>query len=292
MAKPYDPKDFYYRKAKKAGLRARSAFKIEEILRRHRLLRKGQAVLDLGAAPGGFLQILADEVGETGVAVGVDLEPIRPIAKPWVKTAIVDLLAPNALDAIRALHPGQFQLVASDMAPKTIGIKITDEARSLELVRMALGVAEQTLAPGGAFVAKVFMGGEFPALKKELAARFDEVHVIRPEAVRESSYEVYVLGKGLRGARRVAPVAPAGEVRMEASPVVSEGPVTTATPVETATPVTQELPVASTPLAAPPRRKPPARTAASAKGKPAPRAAARKPSTGGKGKAGEARRRR
>jgi 23S rRNA (uridine2552-2'-O)-methyltransferase len=198
MAKPYDPKDFYYRKAKKEGLRARSAFKIDEILRRHRLLRKGQAVLDLGAAPGGFLQILADEVGETGVAVGVDLEPIRRLGKPWVKTAIVDLLAPDALDAIRALHPGPFQLVASDMAPKTIGVKITDEARSLELVRMALAIAEQTLAPGGAFVAKVFMGGEFPALKKELAARFDEVHVIRPQAVRESSYEVYVLGKGLK----------------------------------------------------------------------------------------------
>ena len=186
---------------RRQGLRARSAFKIDEILRRHRLLRKGQAVLDLGAAPGGFLQILAEEVGENGVAVGVDLEPIRHLGKPWVKTAIVDLLAPDALDAIRALHPGPFQLVTSDMAPKTIGIKITDEARSLELVRMALAVAEQTLAPGGAFVAKVFMGGDFPVLKKELAARFDEVHVIRPEATRESSYEVYVLGKGFRGGR-------------------------------------------------------------------------------------------
>jgi len=82
MAKPYDPKDFYYRKAKKQGLRARSAFKIDEILRRHRLLAKGDAVLDLGAAPGGFLQILAEEVGEEGVAVGVDLEPIRNLGKP------------------------------------------------------------------------------------------------------------------------------------------------------------------------------------------------------------------
>jgi 23S rRNA (uridine2552-2'-O)-methyltransferase len=291
MAKPYDPKDFYYRKAKKEGLRARSAFKIHEILRRHRLLRKGQAVLDLGAAPGGFLQILADEVGETGVAVGVDLEPVRRLGKPWVKTAIVDLLSPGALDQIRALHAGPFQLVTSDMAPKTIGVKITDEARSLELVRMALDVAEQTLAPGGAFVAKVFMGGEFPTLKKELQARFDEVHVIRPEAVRESSYEVYVLGKGLRGARRVAPVQPAAEVRVEATPVVSEGPVTTATPVGTTTPVTQEFPVSSTPLAPPPRRKAPAGSAASRPEK-ARRAAARKPSAGGKGKAGAARRKR
>jgi 23S rRNA (uridine2552-2'-O)-methyltransferase len=198
MAKPYDPKDFYYRKAKKAGLRARSAFKIDEILKRHRLLGKGHAVLDLGAAPGGFLQILAEVVGETGVAVGVDLEPIRNIGKSWVRTGIVDLLAADALEKIRALHPGRFHLVTSDMAPKTIGVKITDEQRSLELVRMALGVAGETLERGGAFVAKVFMGGEFPALKKEIAARFETVHVARPQATRESSYEVYVVGKGFR----------------------------------------------------------------------------------------------
>jgi 23S rRNA (uridine2552-2'-O)-methyltransferase len=201
MAKPYDPKDFYYRKAKKEGLRARSAFKIDEILKRHRLLGKGDAVLDLGAAPGGFLQILADAVGEGGVAVGVDLEPIRNVGKPWVRTAVVDLLAPDALERIRALHPGRFRLVTSDMAPKTIGVKITDEQRSLELVRMALAVAGATLERGGAFVAKVFMGGEFPVLKKEIAASFDQVLVARPQATRESSYEVYVVGKGFRGSR-------------------------------------------------------------------------------------------
>ena len=200
MAKPYDPKDFYYRKAKKEGFRARSAFKIDEILKRHRLLRPGDAVLDLGAAPGGFLQILADAVGEGGVAVGVDLEPIRNLGKRQVRTAIVDLLAPDALEKIRALHPGPFRLVASDMAPKTIGVKITDEARSLELVRMALRTAEATLEPGGAFVAKVFMGGDFPPLKKELQARFETVQIVRPQATRESSYEVYVLGKGYRAA--------------------------------------------------------------------------------------------
>src|SRR5512138_1748049 len=155
MAKPYDPKDFYFRKAKKEGLRARSAFKIDEILRRHRLLSPGDAVLDLGAAPGGFLQILADAVGKDGVAVGVDLEPIRDLGKPWVRTAVVDLLAPDALDRIRALHPGRFHLVASDMAPRTIGVKIADEARSLELARTALRVAEGTLQLGGSLVVKV-----------------------------------------------------------------------------------------------------------------------------------------
>jgi len=198
MGKPYDPKDFYYRQAKKAGLRARSAFKIDEILKRHDLLPRGGAVLDLGAAPGGFLQVLADWVGEKGVAVGVDLEEIRRLGKPWVKTAVVDLLAPEAFAEIRALYDGPFDLVTSDMAPKTIGVKFTDEARSLELCRMALSVAERTLKPRGAFVTKVFMGGEFPIFRKEVAARFGKVHIVRPKATREHSYECYVVGTGFK----------------------------------------------------------------------------------------------
>jgi 23S rRNA (uridine2552-2'-O)-methyltransferase len=199
MPRPYDPKDFYTRQARKQGLRARSAFKIDEIVRRHRLVRAGQAVLDLGAAPGGFLQVLAEAVGAKGVAVGVDLVPIRALERPWVKTAVLDLLAPGALDALRALHPGRFDLVTSDMAPRTIGVKVTDEARSLELARMALAVAGETLRPGGGLVTKVFMGGDFAAFQREVAARFDSVHVARPRATRDSSYEVYVVGKGFRG---------------------------------------------------------------------------------------------
>jgi 23S rRNA (uridine2552-2'-O)-methyltransferase len=205
MSKPYDPKDFYFRQAKKAGYRARSAFKIDEILKRYPILRKGQAVLDLGAAPGGFLQILADVVGEKGVAVGVDLEEIRRIPRHWVKTEVVDLLQPEALDRIRALHPGPYDLVTSDMAPKTIGIKVTDEARSLELCRMALSVAEQVLRRGGAFVTKVFVGGDFPIFKKELQARFDKVHIVRPEATREHSYECFLVGLGYQQGPVVRP---------------------------------------------------------------------------------------
>lgn len=199
MAKPYHPRDVYYRRARQQGLRARSAFKIEEILRARKLLGPGQAVLDLGAAPGGFLQVLAEAVGERGAAVGVDREPIRALGMAWVRTAVVDLLAPDALDRIRALHPGRFDLVVSDMAPKTIGVKITDEARSLELARMALAVATETLKLGGALVVKVFMGGDFPAFRREVQARFDRVEVARPRATREHSYEVYLVGKGFQG---------------------------------------------------------------------------------------------
>ncbi len=199
MAKPYDPKDRYFHAAKEQGFRARSAFKIEEILRRQKLLGKGGAVLDLGAAPGGFLQVLAEVVGPRGVAVGVDIVEIRGLGKPWVRTAVLDLLAPDALDRIRELHPGRFDLVTSDMAPKTIGVKVTDEARSLELARMALAVACETLKLGGAFVVKVFMGGDFPIFQKEMRARFAKVDVVRPEATRERSFEVYVVGRDFKG---------------------------------------------------------------------------------------------
>jgi 23S rRNA (uridine2552-2'-O)-methyltransferase len=198
MAKPYDPKDRFFQKAKDQGLRARSAFKIEEILGRQKLLGKGGSVLDLGAAPGGFLQILAEVVGPRGVAVGVDIVPIQQLVQPWVKTAVLDLLAPDALLRIRELHPGRFDLVTSDMAPKTIGVKITDEARSLELSRMALAIAGDTLKLGGSFVVKVFMGGDFPIFQKEMRARFGKVDVVRPEATRERSFEVYVVGRDFK----------------------------------------------------------------------------------------------
>jgi 23S rRNA (uridine2552-2'-O)-methyltransferase len=204
MAKPYQPKDFYYRRAKSEGLRARSAYKIEEIVRRHRLVSRGGAVLDLGAAPGGFLQVLAEAVGEKGVAVGVDLEPIRNLGKPWVKSAVLDLRAPGALARIRELHPGRFDLVTSDMAPKTTGVKVTDEARSLELCRIALAVARDALKPGGSFVTKVFMGGDFPVFQREVAALFEETRVARPQATREHSFEVYMVGKGFRGTTTLA----------------------------------------------------------------------------------------
>ena len=198
MAKPYDPKDRFFQKAKEQGFRARSAFKIEEILKRHKLVGKGGSVLDLGAAPGGFLQVLAEVVGPHGVAIGVDIVEIRQLGKPWVKTAVLDLLAADALDRIRELHPGRFDLVTSDMAPKTIGVKITDEARSLELSRMALSVAAETLKFGGGFVVKVFMGGDFPIFQKEMRAHFGKVDVVRPEATRERSFEVFVVGRDFK----------------------------------------------------------------------------------------------
>lgn len=204
MGKPYRPKDHYFKKAKQEGLRARSAFKVDEILKRFPFLRKGAAVLDLGAAPGGFLQILADAVGPNGRVIGVDIVPIRPFSQPYVKTAVLDVLADDFDARLRELYDGPWDAVISDMAPKTSGIRATDEARSLRLARKALEVAVTRGRPGSAFVAKLFMGGDFEEFRDEVRASFEEVKIVRPEATRGASMEVYVVGL-----RRRAPPAPA-----------------------------------------------------------------------------------
>lgn len=199
VPKPYDPKDFYYRKAKKEGLRARSAFKIEEIAERFRLIRPGMAILDLGAAPGGWLQVMADQVGEKGLVVGVDLVAIAPIARRQVRTAVLDIRQSDFEARLAELHSGgKFDLVTSDMAPKTMGIKDVDETRSLELSELALQTARKNLKPGGSFVCKVFMGSGFEGYLKQVKAAFARAKVMRPEATRDRSYEHYVVGMELR----------------------------------------------------------------------------------------------
>ncbi len=199
MSKPYDPRDRFFKKAKAQGLRARSAFKLEEIQERFRLFKPGDAVLDLGAAPGGFLQIIARAVGEKGVAVGIDLERIGAIA-PNVHTVQGDIFDPEVLTKLPALAGRPFDAVVSDMAPKTTGIRATDEARSLALAERALDVARATARPGAHFAVKLFMGGAFKDFERAVRTAFSEVKIVRPEATRARSFEVYLVGLGLKKA--------------------------------------------------------------------------------------------
>lgn len=198
MGKPYRPKDHYFRRAKQRGFRARSAFKLEELVQRFGLIRPGARVLDLGAAPGGFLQVVARGVGPSGLAVGVDLVPLRPFPESWVRTGVVDVLADDAQAQVEALAPGPYDAVLSDMAPKTTGVRGTDEARSLRLAERALELARALGKPGSSFVAKLFMGGDFESFRARLRDAYREVKVVRPEATRSASVEVYLVGLGLR----------------------------------------------------------------------------------------------
>jgi len=198
MGKPYRPKDHYFQQAKRQGLRARSAFKLEELAERFRLLRPGARVLDLGAAPGGFLQVIARAVGPSGMAVGVDLLPIRRFSEAWVHTAVVDVLADDVDARLDALAPGPFDAVLSDMAPKTTGVRATDEARSHRLAERALEIARRRGKPGSSFAGKLFMGGDFEHFREQMRQADREVKVVRPEATRSASSEVYLVGLGLK----------------------------------------------------------------------------------------------
>jgi 23S rRNA (uridine2552-2'-O)-methyltransferase len=193
MPKPYNPRDRFYEKARKEGLRARSAFKLEEIQKRFRLLRAGARVLDLGAAPGGWCQIAAREVGPSGFVLGLDLEPIAALPPP-AQTWVADAFAPELLARLRSEGRAPYDAVLSDLAPKTSGIHGVDEARSLELAGRALSLSLQVLKPGGAFVVKVFMGGDFEGFLRSCKQAFHKARVVRPEAsVARGSKEVYLV---------------------------------------------------------------------------------------------------
>ena len=200
MNKPYEPKDAFFRKAKQAGFRARSAFKLEELVDRHQLLRSGARVLDLGAAPGGFLQVIAQRVGAKGFVLGIDRVAIQPFQQTNVRTAVLDVLDETFPAQLDALSAEPFDLVVSDMAPKTTGIRSTDEARSMNLAEIALYTAARRGKPGSHFATKLFMGGDFEGYRKLLRERYAEVKVVRPQATRSASMEVYLVGKGLKPA--------------------------------------------------------------------------------------------
>lgn len=194
MGKPYTPKDHYFEKAKREGFRARSAFKIDEITKRFNVFKKGGKVLDLGAAPGGFLQVIADAVGPEGKVVGIDIVPILPLGRPQVITAVHDVLADDFEAKVEALYAGPFDVVVSDLAPKTTGIRSTDEARSIRLATRALDLAKARGRPGCAFIAKLFMGGDFEEFRDAVKASFEDLKIVRPEATRGASKEVYLVG--------------------------------------------------------------------------------------------------
>src|SRR5262249_48009441 len=188
MSKPYNPRDRFYRKAKDQGLRARSAFKLDEIQRRFQVLKSGARVLDLGAAPGGWCQIAAREVAPKGFVLGVDLESIPSL--PGVTTWVADAFSPELLERLRSEGRAPYDTVLSDLAPKTSGIHGVDEARSLDLASRALDLSLQVLKQTGFFVVKVFMGGDFERFLRHAKATFAEVRVVRPEAsVARSSKE-------------------------------------------------------------------------------------------------------
>ena len=191
----YNPQDTYYKKAKQEGYRSRAAYKLLELQQRFRLMRPGDVVVDLGAAPGGWLQVAAKFVGQSGKVIGIDLQPIETLREPNIIFFQGDITSPEISKKISELVNGKVHCVLSDLAPRLSGIRDADAARCLELNRTALTVAAALLRPGGSFLAKGFVNQELHTFTLELNKHFHSVQRTRPEATRQGSSEFYFFAK-------------------------------------------------------------------------------------------------
>jgi 23S rRNA (uridine2552-2'-O)-methyltransferase len=184
--------DAFFRKARNEGFAARAVYKLEDIDRRVRLFHPGVRVLDLGCRPGSWLQYAVKAVGAHGKVVGVDRLPL-PSPVPGAQVMVADIYSLSDEQLLCGL--AAYDVVLSDMAPDTTGIRATDQARSANLVEEALGRAERLLAPLGCFVAKVFQSPEVDKLRKRMARHFADVRLLKPEASRQQSTELYLVGR-------------------------------------------------------------------------------------------------
>lgn len=190
----FNPQDHFFKKAKKEGFLARSAYKLDEVQKKYRVMKPGDKVLDLGCAPGAWSQIALKVVGGKGFVEGIDLKPVT-------------LKAPNGHFFVRdvfdlkseELQGFPFDVIVSDMAPNTTGIKSADQAKSEELCLKVLELCDQWLKPKGNMVMKFFMGAGSKALELEVKKRFEQVNQLRPDATRSESKEIFIIGRKKKG---------------------------------------------------------------------------------------------
>lgn len=192
-------REHYYQMAKREGYRSRASFKLKQFNPRFRILERGDVVLDLGAAPGGWLQVAREEVGEKGFVLGVDLQNIAKLPHENVRTLVADITDSSTPDMIRQNLPHPPDIVLSDVSPKISGVWSVDHARSVGLARASLNVAEQVLRKGGKFLIKVFQGEMFNEFVGEVREKFESVKVSKPPASRKGSAESYIVAKGFKG---------------------------------------------------------------------------------------------
>jgi len=193
--------EHYYKMAKKLNYRSRASFKLMQIDDRFGIFREGDSVVDLGASPGGWLQVAKARVGDNGKVVGLDLRYIKPL--DGVTTIIGDITEDSTMRELLEAVGGKVDVVLSDMAPNIGGHYSTDHARSVDLCMYAVAVCDRVLRKGGRMVVKVFMGDMMDSLVKELESRFVSVKIHSPAASRETSSEMYIISKGFLASRNV-----------------------------------------------------------------------------------------
>jgi 23S rRNA (uridine2552-2'-O)-methyltransferase len=185
-------KDHYFHKAKRDGYVARSAYKLEEIDKKHRLLRKGNLVLDLGCSPGSWLQYAAGKVGEQGQVLGVDLQTVKLSLPKNVKVLQADIFEMTVKDL--EMNGGMVDVILSDMAPKTTGIRDTDAQRSYALNQQVFELSGDLLRPHGTLLVKAFQGAPLEQLRREFSSSFAQVKLCKPKSSRSESVEIFLLG--------------------------------------------------------------------------------------------------
>ena len=187
--------DFYVKQAKKDGYRSRAAYKLLEIAERNQLFKPGMAVVDLGAAPGSWSQVVIQKIGRKGKVIALDLLEMAPLqGVDFIQGDFRDTCILNALE--EKLADGLLDLVISDMSPNVSGIGISDQARSIHLAELALAFSIERLNPGGNFLVKVFQGRDFDQLVCSMRTGFQRVIIRKPKASRDRSKELYLLGLG------------------------------------------------------------------------------------------------
>lgn len=214
-------RDTWARRAHDAGYRSRAAFKLRQLDEEFDLLERGDTVIDLGGAPGGWLQVAVEAVGGEGHVIGVDRRHIEPVtdANARVDTIQGDLTESATIDRLREVIEAEADLVLSDMAPNMSGDYDLDHARSIHLAQIADEVAETLLATGGTLVIKVFDGRDLESLRGDLDERFRYVATARPPASRDASSEVYLVCEG----HLTAPVTVGDQLTVEIEAIGDEG---------------------------------------------------------------------
>jgi 23S rRNA (uridine2552-2'-O)-methyltransferase len=191
--------EHYYLRAKREGYRSRSAYKLLHISERFNLIRKGEVVIDLGCAPGGWMQVSRQLVGEQGYVLGVDKRPIEKIKENNTGFIAADVTDLETVDLVVEVLPRKADVLLSDLAPNVTGIWQIDHLRQIDLARTALSMAKRILKPNGKFITKAFQGESLNQFVEELRGQFLNVRIIRPPATRKRSAEVYLLATGFLG---------------------------------------------------------------------------------------------
>ena len=191
-------RDYYYKKAKAEKYRSRAAYKLFQAIEKYHFIKNGDVVVDLGAAPGGWVQAARKTVGSRGFVLGVDLKPVEPFPRSNVRTIIGDINEQETLEQILSMLPRKADVVISDASPNISGIWEVDHARQIDLAHQSLKIALETLRPLGNFFVKVFEGDLLVDFINKVKRHFEVVRIIKPKASRAKSSEIFVLGMHLK----------------------------------------------------------------------------------------------